>query len=162
MTLSIIVAAAENNVIGGNNQLLWHLPNDMKWFRTVTTGHAVIMGRKTHESMGRLLPNRRNIIISRNPDLIIEGADVAGSIADAIQLVSDETEVFIIGGGEIYKQAWRMADKLYLTRVHVEKEGDTLIPEISPDEWTEESCESHSADEKHPFAYSFIIYNRKK
>lgn len=162
MILSIIVAAAENNVIGGNNQLLWHLPNDMKWFKANTTGNAVIMGRKTYESMGRLLPNRRNIIISRNPNLKIEGADVAPGIAEALQLVSDEKEVFIIGGGEIYKQAWTMADKLYLTRVHTEKQGDTVIPEISPEEWAEKSRESHPADEKHPFGYTFIIYNRKK
>lgn len=162
MTLSIIVAAAENNVIGGNNQLLWHLPNDMKWFKSITTGNTVIMGRKTYESMGRLLPNRRNIIVSRNPELKIDGADVVSSIADALQLIANEKEAFIIGGGEIYKQAWTMADKLYLTRVHTEKEGDTVIPAISPDEWKEESCESHSSDEKHPFGYSFIIYSRKK
>lgn len=161
MMISIIVAAAENNVIGGNNQLLWRLPNDMKWFKANTTGNTVIMGRKTYDSMGRALPNRRNIIISRNPELRIEGCEVVGSLDEALQLVSDEKEVFIIGGGEIYRQAWDKADKLYLTRVHTEKEGDTVIPEIQPAQWVEESREDHAADEKHPYAYSFIVYNKK-
>lgn len=161
MIISIIVAAAENNVIGGNNQLLWRLPNDMKWFKANTTGNTVIMGRKTYDSMGRALPNRRNIIISRNPELHIEGCEVARSLDEALQLVTDEKEVFIIGGGEIYKQAWDKADKLYLTRVHTEKEGDTVIPEIQAGRWIEESREDHSADEKHPYAYSFIVYNKK-
>lgn len=159
--ISIIVAAAENNVIGGNNQLLWRLPNDMKWFKANTTGNTVIMGRKTFDSMGRALPNRRNIIISRNPELRIEGCEVVGSLDEALQLVNGEKEAFIIGGGEIYKQAWDKADKLYLTRVHTEKEGDTMIPEIRDDQWIEESREDHSTDEKHPYAYSFIIYNKK-
>lgn len=159
--ISIIVAAAENNVIGGNNQLLWRLPNDMKWFKANTTGNTVIMGRKTYDSMGRALPNRRNIIISRNPDLKIEGCEVVAGLDEALQLVADEREVFIIGGGEIYKQAWNKADKLYLTRVHTQKEGDTVIPEITANAWTEESRESHPADDKHPYAYSFIVYHKK-
>ncbi|NDV80468.1 dihydrofolate reductase [Bacteroides sp. 51] len=161
MKISIIVAAAENNVIGGNNQLLWRLPNDMKWFKANTTGNTVIMGRKTYDSMGRALPNRRNIIISRNPDLKLEGCEVVGSLDEALQLVSGENEVFIIGGGEIYKQTWNKANRLYLTRVHTHKEGDTTIPEIRPDHWAEESREDHPTDEKHPYAYSFIIYNKK-
>ena len=161
MTISIIVAAAENNVIGGNNQLLWRLPNDMKWFKATTTGNTVIMGRKTFDSMGRALPNRRNIIISRNPQLRIEGCEVVASLDNALQLVANEKEVFIIGGGEIYKQAWNKADKLYLTRVHTQKEGDTVIPEITADQWTEESCEQHPVDDKHPYAYSFIVYRKK-
>lgn len=159
--ISIIVAAAENNVIGGNNQLLWRLPNDMKWFKANTTGHTVIMGRKTYDSMGRALPNRRNIIISRNPNLKLEGCEVVGSLDEALQLTAGEKEVFVIGGGEIYKQAWDKADKLYLTRVHTEKEGDTVIPEIEDSRWIEESREDHSTDEKHPYAYSFIVYNKK-
>lgn len=162
MIVSIIVAAAENQVIGGNNQLLWSLPNDMKWFKSVTTGHTVIMGRKTYESMGRALPNRRNIIISRKSEFIAEGCEVAHSLEEALRLTANEEEVFIIGGGEIYKQAWEQADKLYLTRVHTIKEGDTVIPEIRADQWTEESEESHPADEKHPYAYSFIIYHKKQ
>lgn len=162
MKISIIVAAAENNVIGSNNRLLWRLPNDMKWFKATTIGNTVIMGRKTYDSMGRALPNRRNIVISRNPQLRIEGCEVVPGLDEALQLVAGEEEAFIIGGGEIYKQAWNKADKLYLTRVHTHKEGDTTIPEITADLWTEESCEAHPADEKHPYAYSFVVYSKKQ
>lgn len=161
MKISIIVAAAENNVIGGNNQLLWRLPNDMKRFKSITTGHTIIMGRKTYESMGRPLPNRRNIIISHQPGLSIEGCEVVHSIDEALQKTTDEKEVFVIGGGQVYGQVWDRADRLYLTRVHTRIEGDAAIPEIRTDAWTEESRDAHPADEKHGHAYTFIIYNRK-
>lgn len=161
MTLSIIVAAAENNIIGGDNKLLWHLPNDMKWFKSITTGNTVIMGRKTYQSIGRPLPNRRNIVVSRNTGLQLDGCEVAHSIEEALQLAASDYNVFVMGGGEIYKQVWNKAEKIYLTRVHTEKEGDTLIPAICPEEWKEESRDSHSADEKHPYGYTFFIYNRK-
>ncbi|MDR3119647.1 MAG: dihydrofolate reductase [Mediterranea sp.] len=161
MAVSIIVAATENNMIGGNNQLPWRLPDDMKRFKAITTGHTVIMGRKTYDSMGKALPNRRNIIISRDAALKIEGCETANSLEDALRLSANEKEVFVIGGGQIYKQAWDKADKLYLTRVHTEKEGDTFIPEIRADEWIEESSEFHPADDKHPYACSFIIYKKK-
>lgn len=162
MILSIIVAAAENDVIGSNNQLLWHLPNDLKYFKSLTTGHTVVMGRKTHESIGRPLPNRRNIIISRNAELKADGCEIAGSIEEALKRVAGEEEVFIMGGGEIYKQVWDSADRIYLTRVHTHKEGDTVIPAILPGDWMEESREPHEADERHPYAYTFIRYKRKK
>lgn len=162
MIISIIVAATENNIIGNNNQLLWHLSNDLKRFKSLTTGKAVIMGRKTFESMGKPLPNRRNIIISRNTGLSIPGCEVVNSLKTAIQTATNDNEVFIIGGGEIYKQAWDIADKIYLTRVHTVKEGDTIIPNILPEKWTEESTESHPADDKHPYGYSFINYIRKR
>jgi dihydrofolate reductase len=160
MTVSIIVAAAENNVIGGNNQLLWQLPDDLKRFKSVTTGHTVIMGRRTYDSIGKALPNRRNIVISRDAGLKIEGCETANSLEDALQLAAGEKEVFVIGGGRVYEQAWDKADKLYLTRVHTEKEGDTFIPGIRADRWIEESREFHPADGKHAYAYSFIIYKR--
>jgi dihydrofolate reductase len=161
MIVSIIVAAAENNVIGGNNQLLWRLPNDLKRFKSITTGHTVIMGRKTYDSMGRALPDRRNIIISREAGLNIEGCETVNSLEGALQLAAGEKEVFVIGGGQVYKQAWDKADKLYLTRVHTKREGDTFIPEIRADQWAEESRESYPAGGKHPYAYSFIVYKRK-
>lgn len=161
MILSIIVAAAENNVIGGNNQLLWRLPDDMKRFKSITTGHTVVMGRKTFDSIGKALPGRRNIILSRNGRLCGEGCEVANSLEEALRLTAGEKEVFIIGGGEIYKQAWSKAGRIYLTRVHTEKEGDTFIPEIQAGEWIEESREFHPADEKHPYACTFIIYRKK-
>lgn len=161
MTLSIIVAAAENNIIGGDNKLLWHLPNDMKWFKGITTGSTVIMGRKTYQSIGRPLPNRRNIVVSRNVELQLEGCEVAHSIEDALLLTANDHNVFVMGGGEIYQQVWDKAEKIYLTRVHTDKEGDTVIPAICPEEWAEESRDSHPADEKHPYGYTFLIYNRK-
>jgi dihydrofolate reductase len=161
MIVSIIVAAAENNVIGGQNQLLWRLPDDLKRFKSITTGHTVIMGRKTYDSIGGALSNRRNIIVSRNAALKVDGCEVANSLEDALQLAAGEKEVFVIGGGQIYKQAWNKAGKLYLTRVHTEKEGDTFIPEIRAGEWMEESCEWHPSDGKHPYTYSFIVYKKK-
>lgn len=161
MITSIIVAAAENDIIGGNNQLLWHLPNDLKWFKSLTTGKTVVMGRKTYDSIGRPLPNRRNIIITRNTDLQIEGCEIAHSLQDALQLAAGEKEVFIMGGGQIYKEAWPIAEKLYLTRVHTEKEGDTVIPPIHSTEWTEVARDPHAADEKHPYSYTFISYTKK-
>lgn len=160
MILSIIVAAADNNIIGGNNQLLWRLPNDMKWFKALTTGRTVIMGRKTYDSIGRALPNRRNIVVSRNKTLRIEGCEIAQSLEVALKRTADEEEVFVMGGGEIYKQAWEIADKLYLTRVHTLKHGDTAIPDIRPQQWTEEGRESHEPDDKHAYAYTFITYKK--
>lgn len=161
MSVSIIVAATENNVIGRNNQLLWKLPNDMKWFKSLTTGHTVVMGRKTYESIGRTLPNRQNIVVSHNATLHIEGCRIAGSLEEALQQASGDGEVFVMGGGEIYKQAWDIADKLYLTRVHTHIDGDTMIPEISPEQWIEESRLSHPPDGNHAYAYTFITYRKK-
>ena len=143
MRLSIIVAAAENNVIGHNNALIWRLSADLKHFKALTTGHAVIMGRKTYESIGKALPNRRNIVISSNP-----------------ALVQEETEAFIIGGGSIYAELWNRADRLYLTRVHANPEGETVIPAVQDKEWKETKREAHAADEKNEYAYTFIDYCR--
>lgn len=159
MTLSIIVAAAENGIIGRDNGLIWRLSGDMKRFKALTTGHTVIMGRKTFESMGRPLPNRRNIVISRNPDYCAEGCEIAAGIHEALQLTEGEEEVFIIGGGTIYDALWEKADRLYLTVVHTRPEGDTSIPDVgSP--WIEISRQKNSADEKNEFDYTFIDYKR--
>ncbi|MDE5610827.1 MAG: dihydrofolate reductase [Odoribacter sp.] len=160
MILSIIVAAAENNVIGNKNALIWHVSADLKHFKQLTTGHAVVMGRKTYESIGRPLPNRRNIVISRNPDFHPEGCEVVPGIADALRLVADEEEVFIIGGGTIYREMWDKADRLYLTLVHVSPEGDTAIPDIDPACWREISRQDFKAGEKDDYDYSFIDYQR--
>lgn len=161
MKLSIIVAAAENDVIGRDNQLIWRLPNDLKHFKALTTGHTVIMGRKTYESLGRPLPNRTHIIITRNPDYRQEGCTVVHSLDEAISLAraAGETEAFIIGGGEIYRQAWNKADTLYLTRVHTQVEGDTSIPSVAGDHWVEAEVVACKADEKNQYDYSFITYN---
>lgn len=160
MQLSIIVAASENNVIGRDNALIWHLSADLKRFKVLTTGHAVLMGRKTFESIGKALPNRRNIVVSRNPDFRLEGCEVVPGIAEALQLVAGEEEVFVIGGGRIYNELWNRADRLYLTRVHTEAEGDTFIPAVDERQWQEICRQDFKAGEKDDYDYSFIDYRR--
>lgn len=135
MILSVIVAVSTNLVIGANNKLLWHISDDLKRFKSLTTGHTVIMGRKTFQSIGRALPNRTNIVISRNPDFTAEGCTVLQSLEQALRVCCNQDEVFIMGGGQIYRQALPLAQKIYLTKVHKEFEGDTFFPEISPEQW---------------------------
>jgi len=159
MIVSAVVAIAENHAIGKNNQLLWHLPNDLKHFRLITTGHTVIMGRKTYESVGKPLPNRRNIIITRQ-QIEIAGCEVVSSIEEALALCAAEQEVFIVGGAEIYKLAMPLTDRIYLTIVHQSFEADAFFPEISKTEWTEAQQEDYAADEKNTIPYSFITLNR--
>ena len=160
MTLSIIVATAENQVIGNNNALIWHISADLKRFKKLTTGHTVIMGRKTFESIGRALPNRRNVVISRNPEFKVEGCEVVKSIEDALQCVENEEEVFIIGGGTIYREMWDRVDRLYITLVHAVVEGDTTIPVVDENKWNAVAREDHQAGEKDDYDYSFIDYQR--
>ena len=133
MIISIVVAVSENGVIGKDNKLIWHLPVDLKFFKDKTSGHHIIMGRKTYESVGRPLPNRVNIVISRSADYIAEGCIVVNSIKEAIGAVVDDSEVFICGGAEIYKEALDVADRMYLTRVHHEFEGDTFSLILTPE-----------------------------
>lgn len=160
---SIIVAIDENNAIGKDNDLLCHLPNDLKHFKTVTEGHPVIMGRKTFESLPKgALPNRRNIVITRNKDLQFERCEMVSSIQEAINLCADESEVFFIGGGTIYNEAINFADKLYLTRIHHQFEADTFFPAITPSQWKEISKEDFLPDEKHKYGYSFITFDKIK
>lgn len=160
MEISLILAASDNNVIGHDNQMPWHLSNDLKRFKSLTLGHPVIMGRKTFESLGRPLPGRQNIVISRNADYVAEGCDVVSSIEHALNMVSSQDEVFIIGGGQIYSQMWEKADNLYLTRVHTHINGETSVPQIT-DYWAEISHETHDADEKNQYPYTFIDYKKK-
>ena len=158
MILSIIVAIGKNNEIGGGNDMLWHLPAELKHFKEITTGHTVIMGRKTLESLPKgPLPNRRNIVISRNLDLKIEGAEVYSSLDLALLKVMDEEEVFVIGGAQLYKQTFPDADKLYLTKVYADfPQADTFFPGIDYTEWQEVRRETYPADEKNGYAFSFI------
>ncbi|WP_379089763.1 dihydrofolate reductase [Pedobacter sp. UC225_65] len=163
---SIVVAISANNAIGKDNQLLWHLPADLKHFKEITTGHPIIMGRKTYDSIGRPLPNRRNIVITRNKDLVIAGVEIVSSIAEAISLCAAQqgatsNEVFIIGGAEIYKHALALTDRIYLTVVHQEYEADAFFPELCEDEWTTIHQEYHEADEKNSVAYTFSTLERK-
>ncbi len=161
MILSMIVAAAENGVIGRDNGLVWHMSSDLKHFKAITSGHTVIMGRRTFESIGRALPKRRNIVISRNSLYKAEGCEMAVSLEDALNMVQHEDEVFVIGGGSIYRQAWEYADRLYLTIVHTEEQGDTFIPNVDENVWKEVNRQDFKAGEKDDFDYSFVDYVRK-
>jgi dihydrofolate reductase len=159
MIVSQIAAMSENRVIGKNNQLLWHIPGDLKHFKNITSGHTVIMGRKTFDSVGKPLPKRRNIIITRQ-NIEIDGCEVVHSIKAALALCKNEDEVFIVGGAEIYKQSLHLTNRIYLTIIHHQFNGDSFFPEISRNEWKEVSHENHPADDKNAFPYSFITYQR--
>ena len=158
--ISIIVAVAENGVIGSDNQMPWHISEDLRRFKAVTTGHPVIMGRKTFESLGRPLPNRTNVVITRNPSYKVDGATVVGSLDEALALFPGDGEVFVIGGGEIYRQAMDIADRLYITRVGTEFEGDTRFPEIDDSRWRVTWREAHPRGEKFPHPFEFVNYQR--
>ena len=159
MIKTIVVAISRNHVIGKDNKLLWHLPADLKHLKEITTGHTVIMGRKTYDSVGRPLPNRRNIIITRR-DIVVSGCEVVHNIEEAIDLCKAEAEVFILGGAEIYKQAVYLTDRIYLTIVHQDFDGDSFFPKIDKAEWREVSREDHQPDEKNHLPYSFITLER--
>lgn len=161
--IKLIVAKASNNVIGDKNNLIWHLPNDLKHFKNLTTGHPIIMGRKTYESLGRPLPNRTNIIITRDQNFIDDQIIITHSLEQALAIANEiQEDVFVIGGGEIYKQAMEYVDVIYLTEVHHEFNGDTYFPEIDEESFEEEERVHHMKDEKHPYSYSFITYKRIK
>lgn len=157
--ITIIVAKSENHVIGNKNQLIWHLPNDLKRFKQLTSGHPIIMGRKTFESIGKPLPNRTNIVITRNKDWSSEGVLTVNSLEEAIQRGKEiHSDIFIIGGGNIYRQAMQRADALEVTEVHHEFEGDAFFPEINLEEWKEVFREKFPSDEKHAVDYSFVRF----
>lgn len=159
--ISIIAAVAQNGVIGDKNSLLWHISEDMRFFKRTTSGHPVIMGRKTFESLGRPLPNRTNVVISRTQQTI-EGCTVVGSLEEAVALFPKEEEVFIIGGAQIYALALSVADKMYLTRIYCDYQGDTSFPEWEPKQWELTSKESFENGEKYPHPFAFEIYERKR
>ena len=166
MKLSIICAMDENMVIGRGNNLPWHLPEDLKYFKRTNMGKCIIMGRKTYESIGRPLPGRTNIIVSRNRDYEVENARVVDSLTDAIELaenvafIDGSDEAFIIGGAELYKHALPFVDTMHLTIVHAEVEGDSFFPDFEVAEWQEISNESFDADEENPYHYSICVYER--
>jgi dihydrofolate reductase len=162
MKISAIAAMSENRVIGDDNQLPWHLPADLKHFKNLTSGHPILMGRKTYESIGRPLPNRTNIIISRNTDFEAQGCTVVKDIDEAIACAKKQNseEIFIIGGAEVYKQLLPAIDRIYLTIVHEDFEGDAFFPELDMKEWKESERVRHEADEINEFAYSFIVLDR--
>lgn len=159
--LTLIVAASDNNVIGKNNELIWHLPNDFKRFKKLTTGHQIIMGRKTFDSLPGLLPNRSHIIISRKRNLLINECKIVSSLENAIRLAyASDPNPYIIGGGEIYKKAIKIADKLEITRVHANFDGDTFFPEIDPEIWKLTAEQINKKDDTHKYDYSYLTYEK--
>ncbi|HEY6506181.1 MAG TPA: dihydrofolate reductase [Chitinophagaceae bacterium] len=162
VSISLVVAAAKNNVIGKDNQLLWSLPNDMKFFKNITWGMPVVMGRKTFQSLGKPLAGRKNIIITRRDDWKVDGTIPVKNPDDAIFLVKnmDMKEMMVIGGGEIYQMFFEKAKRIYITRVDAEPEGDTYFPAIDPKVWKLVSQKDHEADGKNKYAYSFQVWER--
>ncbi|MGI9200071.1 MAG: dihydrofolate reductase [Woeseiaceae bacterium] len=158
--LSLIVAASKNHVIGAAGQLPWHLSDDLKRFKSLTMSKPIIMGRKTFESIGRALPGRQNIVITTQDGYVAEGCDVVGSVDAAIAAAGDESEKMVIGGGEIYRLFLPLADRVYLTRVNVEVEGDTLFPDLDTDSWREIEREECSAGEGNDHDFSIVTYSR--
>jgi dihydrofolate reductase len=158
--LSLIAAISENNALGKENKLLWHLPADLKRLKALTMGHNLIMGRKTFESLGKPLPGRPHIIISKQKNYFPEGASVVDSIEKAIELAKEDNQPFIFGGGEIYKLTLHLVQKIYITKVHANFEGDTFFPELSSDEWKLVDCQKFEPDDKNKFSYSYLEYDR--
>ncbi|MBT2630767.1 dihydrofolate reductase [Bacillus sp. ISL-101] len=160
--ISLIVAMDQNRVIGKNNKLPWHLPADLQYFKKVTMGHPIVMGRKTFESIGRVLPGRENVIVTRNQEFKAEGCVVLHDIAQ-IKMFADnhDEEVFVIGGAEIFKEILPFTDRLYITEIHETFEGDTFFPEIDENEWDEISSNPGEIDGKNRFAHDFIILQKK-
>lgn len=161
--ISFVVAIADNNVIGGDNQLLWHLPDDLKWFKKITGNGDVIMGKKTFLSIPikfRPLPNRKNIVITRSNE-VLEGCIMASSIEDAIQKMDSVNENFVIGGGSVYNQFMPFVQKLYVTKVHQNFDGDTFFPEYDSSRWEQTFSEFHPADDKHAYSFTFQIFEKR-
>lgn len=163
MIISQIVAVAENGAIGKDNDLIWRLPTDLKYFKEITTGHHIIMGRKNYESIGRPLPNRTSVIITRNKDYKAEGCIIVNSIEEALEVAKSngETEAFIIGGGEIYRSSLDITQTIYYTEVHESFEADTFYPHLEENIWVETSREYHTKNEKNAYNFSFVKYQKK-
>ena len=160
MRLSILVALADSGVIGHEKGLPWHLPADLRRFKQLTLGHPIIMGRATFESIGRPLPGRRNLVLSRNPGLVLDGAEVFGSLALALDEVADSAEAFVIGGAEVFREALALADRLYLTRVHANVDGDTWCPPLQMALWSLVESEEYLADDANPLPFTFEVWDR--
>ena len=166
MKLALIAAYAQNRVVGIDNKLPWHLPEDLKYFKRCTSGKAIIMGRKTFESIGRPLPNRTNIVISRNPEFNMDGVKVVSTLDEAIELakavneINGIDEIMVIGGATIYELTLPLADRLYLTHVHANVEGDAYFPEVDFSSWHEVERADYSASETNPYDYSFVVYEK--
>ena len=160
-SLTLVAALADNRVIGSNNRLPWHLPADLQHFKRLTLGKPMLMGRRTWESLPGLLPGRRHLVLSRDPDYQAEGAEVVMSLQQALRMVASAPELMVIGGAQLYRQLLPLAERLHLTRVHASPEGDTLFPEFDENAWVELSREHHAADQRNPLPYTFIDYRRR-
>lgn len=164
MDISIVVAVAENGVIGRGGTLPWRLADDLRRFKTLTMGHTIIMGRRTWESIGRALPGRRTIVVSRQPEYRpgVDAVEVTGDLASAFVIAEErgETEAFVVGGAEIYREALELANRLYLTRVHAAVDGDTFFPECAVEGWHQVESARHQADQRNDHAFSFEVYER--
>jgi dihydrofolate reductase len=164
MKVSLVVAAARNGVIGRNNRLPWKLSSDLKFFKKLTTGHAVIMGRKTFESIGKPLPDRTNLVLSRSESFHVPGVMVFRNLDEAIIACRNagESEAFVIGGAEIFKQTLEIADRIYFTRVEAEVEGDVFFPPLNTGDWEEISCERQEADDRNQYAFTLSVFQRRQ
>lgn len=160
--VTIIAAVGRNRALGKDNDLIWHLPADLRRFKNLTRGHHVIMGRKTFESLGKPLPKRTNIIVSRNPEFIAEGCIVVNSLETALEKAKSDQNPFILGGAEIYKQALSFADHMDLTYVHEDFEADAFFPEFDPEEWELIGREDFKKDDENAYDYSFVQYKKRK
>lgn len=160
-TITLIAAIANDNALGKDNDLIWHLPADLKRFKATTSGHHIIMGRNTYESIGKPLPNRTSVIITRNPDYKVEGCLIANSLDEALKIAKNDASPFIIGGAQIYKEAIHYADKLDITEVHHSFEADVYFPEINTAIWQEMGRENFTTDDKNKYEYSFVTYRKK-
>ena len=162
MIISQIVAVSLNNVIGKDNGLPWHMPTDMAYFKNKTWGHHIVTGRRNYEAEGKALPARVNLVLTRNPGFQIRDGIVVHQLDEAIEIAnrSEEDELFIVGGAEIYKLAMQVTERIYLTRIHAQIEGDTFYPELDMTVWKQVSIDRRKADEKNPYDYDFIIYER--
>lgn len=159
--ISLMWAMDENRVIGKNNQLPWHLPEDLKYFKRVTMGCPIVMGRKTFDSIGRVLPGRENVIMTRDVHYVQDGCKILHSVDELKQYSKDKDEVFVIGGAEIFKETLTIADQLYITAIHHEFPGDTFFPAFPMDEWELVSSETGVKNEQNPYDYEFLVYRRK-
>ncbi len=160
LKITLIVAASDNDAIGKENKMLWHLPDDFKYFKKNTIGHSIIMGRKTFLSIGKALPERRNIVLSRDLNFSAEDVDVANSIPEVLTYCRDEREIFIIGGAQLYKQMLPLAHKVLLTRVHTNIEGDAYFPSLNTKDWKLCHREEHPQDERHAYDFTFEVWER--
>jgi dihydrofolate reductase len=160
--ISVIVAMAKNRVIGANNRIPWQLPGEQQLFKSITMGHHIVMGRKTYESIGRLLPGRTTVIVTRQTDYHVPGAVIASSLKDAMNAAARDDEIFVIGGAELFREALPLADRLHLTVVDAEPAGDTFMPDLDLNGWEQITEQRYAPDDRHAYSYTYAVYERRR